>query len=1250
MPVFKNLVELFSNLSPRRQRENENQRSAQRARPPPSTPPRSRPAGSGRNPFTLVPEETDLTETTSSQDAGITPLPTVCIFPDLYARPADICFWRSIFPFDNSTLHNSLASGTCLSAPPVLSFYVDTFSSPTGSSTADEPLHTSYSHPFLSPNTRLDMSHRNPHPFPAGRPMLIPSLIPRPGGLSQMLNKDQQKDSQNRQDEARLFGARYHDSNAVRIRPGESLHPRNKKPGLRVLPRDKISQNQNARTNGPVRSYGEPNQQSLRRRSSQFEDEFGELDRPTKMRRQSETSETIDLTAPAISAMDRLEQGRTPSVYYPNPTHRNRRESFRDAENGVQVVQSSIRPRHGQFSSTDSRDERFTETAAQQRRYQARSTDPGLSHVNGRSNHTTDAVVIGSIDVGPKKAGRNRSAAPSTNYHRPINGRESPDELQGDITTHQARRSLSEKQPQTSRPPKPGMHTETSTRKRSPSDTRSPDLSPPPPITKKTKVSQKNSEKKQLLCYFRIGIFGKSCLAEEFVPIYVNKEGLVLREDALGQGNTISILFRNIHQIVVGEKPSRKVRIKTFQGSVQAGDLLDIEFWTTEAKMNFLGLLELSRELRISKDTKWMDKTFLKYAKQFPQENNRPAKRVLDDSVEDPDPAHSPPSRRPKLSKSLRDDHGEVNNVDSLEIEYTAQEKGRHGNGNVDSRTSAKEQQNLRPHDTDIGVGVRPTVNPGRETRSSTRRVASEPDVSSGGITYEANPNPLLGDDYFRQTWKKPLVYPRNGKKKAEVTLCDRERLLRDDYLNDNLIALYMRFLQDHLERTNKEAAKRIYFFNTYFFATLTNTPRGVRGINYGGVEKWTRNVDLFSYDYIVVPINENAHWYLAIICNLPSLSLGSADAVEPVQTPALQKELSNASESEVQAIEETPEPEPRSKSETNASNKASQSREIRKESEARGDIAYLQIDGAGESSLPPPNLSKFAAQKLAQDQAAASQPTNKSKKKRTGLKLDPNQTTIITLDSLDTSRSEAIKSLREYVCCEAESKRGVELNPSNVKGMRARGILIQPNSWDCGLYLLAYLEKFVQSPDWFITKVLQRTMDCNDDWPPLGSGLLRYRFGKFLDDLYEEQRQADEPVMATKRPVSFLLGPPLPCQEEIANFDVVPESQHDTDPSKDPTKTSNSKSEYSSEDSAADQMHLLPTEHPLKSHPSKPHKASSNSPADARSHYDHVRPPKQEPIIQVHGSQEEPEVPGTPSPARKERKKQSPRGPWRKR
>lgn len=649
-----------------------------------------------------------------------------------------------------------------------------------------------------------------------------------------------------------------------------------------------------------------------------------------------------------------------------------------------------------------------------------------------------------------------------------------------------------------------------------------------------------------------------------------------------------------------------------------------------------------------------MDKAFLKYEKQFPPENNLPKKRLLDDLMEDPDPAHSPPpSRRPKLSKSLRDDHGEVNNVNLLEIKRSAQERGKYGNG-IDFQAYAKEQQNSLPLDNDTEVDVRSTINPPeRETRSSTRRVANKPGVSNGDITSKAHSGSLRRDDSFRHKWKKPLVYPRNGKKKAEVTLGDRERVLRDDFLNDNLIALYMRFLQDHLERTNKEAAKRIYFFNTYLFATLTNTPRGHRGINYEGVEKWTRNVDLFSYDYIVVPINESAHWYVAIICNLPSLSLGSASGVEPVQTPTLQKESSNASESEIQEIEETPEPEQRSKSEANASDKASQSCEIRKGSETSGDRASLQMerdkhairDTPDQHPLPPPNLSKFAAQKLAQDQAVASQPTHKSKKKRSGLKLDPNQTTIITFDSLDMPRSPTIKILREYICREAVSKRGVELDPSKVKGMRARDIPLQPNFWDCGLYLLAYLEKFVQSPDWFITKVLQRSMSCNDDWPPLGSGLLRYRFGKFLDELYEEQRETDEPVMAAKRPVSFLLGPPLPCQEELADVDVVPESQHDTDTSKDPVKTANSKSEDSSEDSTADQMHLLPTENP-----SKPQRSSSNPPADTKSQNRHVAPPKEEPIIQVPGSQEEPEVRDTPPPTRKERRKHSPRGPSRKR
>lgn len=37
-------------------------------------------------------------------------------------------------------------------------------------------------------------------------------------------------------------------------------------------------------------------------------------------------------------------------------------------------------------------------------------------------------------------------------------------------------------------------------------------------------------------------------------------------------------------------------------------------------------------------------------------------------------------------------------------------------------------------------------------------------------------------------------------------------------------------------------------------------------------VEKWTKNVNLFDKDYIIIPINEQQHWFLAIIC-FPGLS-----------------------------------------------------------------------------------------------------------------------------------------------------------------------------------------------------------------------------------------------------------------------------------------------------------------------------------------------------------------------------------------
>lgn len=55
--------------------------------------------------------------------------------------------------------------------------------------------------------------------------------------------------------------------------------------------------------------------------------------------------------------------------------------------------------------------------------------------------------------------------------------------------------------------------------------------------------------------------------------------------------------------------------------------------------------------------------------------------------------------------------------------------------------------------------------------------------------------------------------------------------------------------------------------WNTFFFPTLTQNT-GRNHINYKAVERWTGRADMFSYDYIVVPINESyviedaPYWY----------------------------------------------------------------------------------------------------------------------------------------------------------------------------------------------------------------------------------------------------------------------------------------------------------------------------------------------------------------------------------------------------
>ena len=403
--------------------------------------------------------------------------------------------------------------------------------------------------------------------------------------------------------------------------------------------------------------------------------------------------------------------------------------------------------------------------------------------------------------------------------------------------------------------------------------------------------------------------------------------------------------------------------------------------------------------------------------------------------------------------------------------------------------------------------------------------------------------------------WSKPLMYPKSGKKRTTVEWQDLERLDDGQFLNDNLIAFYLRYLERKLEDGSPELAKKVYFFNTYFFTSLTNTSRGRRGINYQAVRNWTRMIDIFTYDYVVVPINESAHWYVAIICNLPALNrnpdpsgdtttilpvedkIGGLDGADDDRMPELTSSLSNTrSRDPPEPVEGNEKPDERDTRESfaemnllddnnNSTLTVEQHEDIQGEieaidsnaklvpdREAMGERKSLQMDQAEHEA----HEDLFAEDEGAIEAIAVETPVRKAvgstkKGKRKSIPpmktLDPDQPAIIILDSLGLSHSPTVRILKDYLHEEAKDKRGgMYWDDGQLKGMTAKQIPQQDNFCDCGLFLLGYLEKFVDNPREFVVKILRREYDEKMDWPKLVPSEMRANIRGLIQGLHASQ------------------------------------------------------------------------------------------------------------------------------------------------
>ncbi|KAM4795915.1 sentrin-specific protease 7 [Rhinophrynus dorsalis] len=282
----------------------------------------------------------------------------------------------------------------------------------------------------------------------------------------------------------------------------------------------------------------------------------------------------------------------------------------------------------------------------------------------------------------------------------------------------------------------------------------------------------------------------------------------------------------------------------------------------------------------------------------------------------------------------------------------------------------------------------------------------------------------------------KLIVYPPPPEKGGlGVTNEDLECLEHGEFLNDVIIDFYLKYLL--LEKFPKPFAERCHIFSSFFYKCLTRKDNGSSDSNpnlsasqrrHQRVKTWTRHVDIFKKDFIFVPVNENSHWYLAVIC-FPGLEHTVYEN---------RRELASNSPSCKQAGE--------------TSNKGSVivfNDKLAKEEETMGGESNSE-DSSSHSPLSGSNGA----------------PNCHEPKQRHSGKVCKRPCLLI-FDSLKTASVQTtVQVLREYLKVEWDVKRKTarEFSRSNMRDLYPK-VPKQNNSTDCGLYLLQYVESFYQKP-----------------------------------------------------------------------------------------------------------------------------------------------------------------------------------------
>ncbi|KAG0263607.1 hypothetical protein BG011_008551 [Mortierella polycephala] len=335
----------------------------------------------------------------------------------------------------------------------------------------------------------------------------------------------------------------------------------------------------------------------------------------------------------------------------------------------------------------------------------------------------------------------------------------------------------------------------------------------------------------------------------------------------------------------------------------------------------------------------------------------------------------------------------------------------------------------------------------------------------------------------------------------------DMSRLNEGEFLNDTLIEFGLKHVHYNLETKHSELAQNTYIFNSFFYQRLLAKPGKGMSSSYDSIKSWTNKIDLFSKKFIIVPIHENVHWYLAIITN-PGLLLKQEDDSQNT-TPSPPVEGSDDSETKPPSSPSDSATEPPSRTATPS-------------------LHDNVVKGSGP-------LEEKVTKK---DSDSDPWPRKRVLRSTPAIPIDAEEKPyILVLDSLGGSHPTVFKTLRSYLQHELLNRKNIQKTISSkmVPGRYAK-CPQQENFCDCGLFLLHYAEVFLKNPGPLLDRIVNKSNDMTKYWAIGDLADKREKYREIMISLTEQYKAylfTQEEIEGIKENLNHPIGALSRIEEE---------------------------------------------------------------------------------------------------------------------